>query len=463
MFRRKSIALRIALGYLSVILLTGLLMGSSFWLLLSRHLEQAARDSLMRDARNLAELIGELPEEGAGRRGMAMHRYMMTFHMLGRIVQGEYLLVSRRGVVLESSIPGVPPGSVINPGVVDKLAAAGIYEGQVTLGDQRYVAAARYLGSGGRGGAVVLLTRVEGLAQIRRELLVLFLASLGIASMAALGLTMLLARRISRPLALLREKARRVSERNFGWRVDVDTGDEIGELGRAINAMDERLAEYDRLQKQFFQNASHELKSPLMSIQGYAEGIRDGVFQGKEAEQALDVIVRETGRLKGLVEELVYLGKLESQADVYHFEEIDLYEVIEQAVESQRVVALEKNVVLELAGCPEVNMMADGEKMVRVFVNLINNAVRHASSWVEVAANLVADDKVKVTVWDDGAGFTEEDLSRLWDRFYKGPRGGSGLGLSIARAIVEEHGGVIRARNAAAGGAELEVLLPVLR
>lgn len=309
---------------------------------------------------------------------------------------------------------------------------------------------------------MVLLTRLEGLEEIHRELLTLFMASLALASLVALGITMLLARRISRPLDLLKEKAQRVARRSFGWRVPVDTGDEIGELGEAINAMDEQLAEYDRAQRQFFQNASHELKSPLMSIQGYAEGVRDGVFSGPEADSALDIIVRETGRLKKLVDELVYLGKLESASELYKFEDTELSEVLEQAVEAQQVLALDKNIRLEIENCPEVRLWADGEKLVRVFINLIANAVRYASSrvFIQVA---VQGEQLQVMVHDDGPGFTDEDLGHLWERFYKGPRGGSGLGLPIARAIVEEHGGTIRAGNAISGGAEMVVLLPCVR
>jgi signal transduction histidine kinase len=123
---------------------------------------------------------------------------------------------------------------------------------------------------------------------------------------------------------------------------------------------------------------------------------------------------------------------------------------------------MEKNISLELGRCPEVNLRADGEKLVRVFVNLIANAVRHARSRVEISAGPAEGGKVRVIVRDDGEGFSDEDLLRLWERFYKGRRGGSGLGLSIARAIVEEHGGAVRARNAKAGGAEIEVTLPVL-
>lgn len=462
MFRRGSIARRIACGYLTVVLLTGLLMGASFYFLLSRHLERAARENLQRDIQNVAGLVGELTPEEQNRHGMMM-RQIISYHMLGRVIQGEYLLLSPRGVVLDSSTDRIPVGSVLDPGVLRAIPARGVYQGRVTLGNERYVAAARYLGeNAGRGGGVILLlTRVEGLEEIRNELLFIFLVSLGLASLAALLLAMLLARRISQPLTLLKEKAHRVAERNFGWQVDFDTGDEIGELGRAVNAMDEKLAEYDRAQRQFFQNASHELKSPLMSIQGYAEGVRDGVFKGEEATRALDVVVRETGRLKNMVDELVYLGKLESESGSYRYGETDLQEVLEQAVASQRVLAVERGVVLQLGDVPDITLRADGEKLVRVFINIIGNAVRYAASRVEIDTALGDCGTVRVTVRDDGEGFTAEDLQRMWERFYKGPRGGSGLGLPIARAIVEEHGGSITARNANSGGAEIEVVLPL--
>jgi len=323
------------------------------------------------------------------------------------------------------------------------------------------VAAGRYLDEqANRGSTVLLLTRVAGLEKIHNELLILFLISLSLALIVALGLTVLLARHISRPLKLLQEKAHRVAERNFGWQVEVNSRDELGELGQAINAMDEKLADYDRAQKQFFQNASHELKSPLMSILGYSEGVRDGVFKGAEARHALNVVARETGRLKNIVDELVFLGGHGNPSQMYHFEEVDLQEVLEQAVDSQQVLAAEKNVALNLDALPEVILRADGEKLVRVFINLVANAVRHAVKEVQIKAD-IQPGAVHVTVRDDGIGFTGEDLQHLWERFYKGARGGSGLGLPIARAIVEEHDGSIQAGNVPGGGAQIEVVLPV--
>jgi len=459
MLNQGSIARRIALSHLVVILLTGLLMGAAFWLLLHRHLEQAARDSLQQDALNVAGIVSGLPPEvnGQGR----MMRGMFTYHMLGRVIQGEYLLVNRRGLVLESSIEQIPTGSVLATGVVDKIVTPGIYNGRVTLGNEQYVAAGRYLDEqANRGSTVLLLTRVAGLEKIHNELLILFLISLSLALIVALGLTVLLARHISRPLKLLQEKAHRVAERNFGWQVEVNSRDELGELGQAINAMDEKLADYDRAQKQFFQNASHELKSPLMSILGYSEGVRDGVFKGAEARHALNVVARETGRLKNIVDELVFLGGHGNPSQMYHFEEVDLQEVLEQAVDSQQVLAAEKNVALNLDALPEVILRADGEKLVRVFINLVANAVRHAVKEVQIKAD-IQPGAVHVTVRDDGIGFTGEDLQHLWERFYKGARGGSGLGLPIARAIVEEHDGSIQAGNVPGGGAQIEVVLPV--
>jgi len=122
-------------------------------------------------------------------------------------------------------------------------------------------------------------------------------------------------------------------------------------------------------------------------------------------------------------------------------------------------LALERGVELSLGPVPDIMLYADGEKMVRVFINLIANAIRHAVSLVQVAAAPDVEGTVRVTVRDDGAGFSEQDLEHLWDRFYKGSRGGSGLGLSIVRAIVHEHGGTVKARNTEPG-AEIKVTLP---
>jgi len=161
-----------------------------------------------------------------------------------------------------------------------------------------------------------------------------------------------------------------------------------------------------------------------------------------------------------MVDELVFLARQGNPSQIYNFEETELQEVLEQAVDSQQVLAAERGVVLKLDAPSEVLLRADGEKLVRVFINLVTNAVRHAIKEAQIKAE-IQKGAVHITVRDDGIGFTSEDLQHLWERFYKGARGGSGLGLPIARAIVEEHGGSIRAGNVPGGGAEIEVIMPI--
>ncbi len=113
----------------------------------------------------------------------------------------------------------------------------------------------------------------------------------------------------------------------------VESGGEIGDVAKAVYDLDGKLEKYQRTQKQFFQNASHELKTPLMSIQGYAEGIKDGIFTGDHADKGLDVIVKECERLKKIVTEMILLAKLESEEGIFHMDRVPVRELITETVE----------------------------------------------------------------------------------------------------------------------------------
>jgi two-component system sensor histidine kinase CssS len=223
--------------------------------------------------------------------------------------------------------------------------------------------------------------------------------------------------------------------------------------------MVKRLEDYDAAQKIFLQNASHELRTPLMSIQGYAEGIKHGVFP--DTANAADVIVSESLRLSALVDDLLYLSKLETTEDFYKFMPISLGEVVGQCAEKLEGAAIQAGKTISLPPCPEAMVSGDGEKLLRAVMNLAGNCLRYAAHTVEMSV-AEASGRAVVTVRDDGPGFEPEDMQSLFTRFYKGKQGKFGLGLSIAKAIVEKHGGAISACNGPAGGAVFTVELPLL-
>jgi len=197
-----------------------------------------------------------------------------------------------------------------------------------------------------------------------------------------------------------------------------------------------------------------------MSIQGYAEGIKHGVFD--DTGYASDIIISESLRLSALVDDLLYLSRLETADDFYSFTPVSVAELLSQCAEKLEGAAIQEGKSLILLPCPDVVVRVDGEKLMRAFMNLAGNCLRYAKTSVKLMAEISGNHAV-VTVSDDGPGFDQEDLKNMFTRFYKGKQGKHGLGLSIAKAIVEKHGGKVSASNGEGGGAAFRVELPMVR
>lgn len=288
---------------------------------------------------------------------------------------------------------------------------------------------------------------------------IMALALVGAALLAALASTFA-ARRIAGPLRKLSRWAHLIGGRRFSRFEEVSGTQEIDFLAESLNGMAKRLEDYDAAQKSFLQNASHELRTPLMSIQGYAEGIKHGVFA--DTGYAADVIIAESLRLTGLVDDLLYLSRLETADGIYSFSPLSIGEVLGQCAEKLEGAAIKEGKALSLAPCLEVIVNGDGEKLLRMVMNMAGNCLRYARTTVELAAEANGG-TVLITVCDDGPGFSPEDLPHIFERFYKGKQGKYGLGLSIAKAIAEKHGGRIWAENGQNGGAVFRVELPVVQ
>ncbi|MFZ5649369.1 MAG: sensor histidine kinase [Bacillota bacterium] len=445
-------------GYLAVIFITAFIMAASFYPLMKNYITRVVRENLAQDAESMAILLERVPPDGLvpvreGKRPL--------YRLAGQFINGECLVVSEEGSVIFSTLESLPAGSRQGKAVARKISGiAGTGYRTVEMGGAEYVAVTRPFKGLSTSGWVVTMARPEGLKIMTRSITLLFLKSLAVSSLAAVLITFLLTRKISGHLSQLRDKAYRVARREYGPGVKINSGDELEDLGEAFNSMEQRIREYDEAQKRFFQNASHELKTPLMSIQGYAEGIRDGTLREAEAGRAVEIIARECQRLKTLVEDLVYMGKLDSPSEIYNFEPVDIEEVMRQALETVGILAREKGIGVRVNMEPveDLYVRGDGEKLVRVFVNLLGNAVRYAKREITVGGRRSGENLV-IRVADDGDGFVQQDINRIWDRFYRGPGGSSGLGLAIVQTVVAAHGGSVTASNNPAGGAVVEVAL----
>lgn len=290
----------------------------------------------------------------------------------------------------------------------------------------------------------------------------------GIAGLFILLVTVFLAvrslRRMSRPLDELVEASNKVAEGDFSARVTVKGPPEVRTLLHGFNSMAERLQVNDQQRRNMLADVSHELRTPLTVIQGNVEGILDGMYPADETR--LRSILEETQMLSRLIEDLRTLALAESGALHLKKEPTDLAELIRETVKGFESQIEERGISLglELSRSEEVNV--DPQRVREVLSNLIGNAMRYSPGQGVVRVGLAEsgsgpEKEALVFVQDNGPGIESADLPHIFERFYKSSdSGGMGLGLSIAKYLVEAHGGKIWAESKTGEGAKISFTLP---
>jgi len=294
------------------------------------------------------------------------------------------------------------------------------------------------------------------LSDVTRALLI---AGLAVALLAA-GLGVLLARSISQPLAEMSRAADRMSEGDYAVRVLLRGQGEVAALARAFNQMAESMGSVEGLRRDLVANVSHDLRTPLTVIRGYLEGLRSGqIADRRSAEMAFEAMHAEVTRLLRLVDDLRLVAALDAGGPRLERRPVAVTDLVSEAVSRIEPVAAAKGISVlnqTVTDLPQVNV--DAGRMGQVLFNLLDNAVRHTPSGgtITVRAAYAPGSKgnqahVWLAVQDNGEGIPAEHLSRVFERFYRADRargeGGAGLGLAIARAIVEAHGGQISAQS----------------
>ena len=289
------------------------------------------------------------------------------------------------------------------------------------------------------------------------------LIAAGVALLAAL----LIARRITRPLQDLTSATRAIAAGDYSVRVRTGSRDEVGELAAAMNQMTESLDRIERLRRELVANVAHELRTPLTNIEGYLDGIRDGVFDPDP--QTLERLQRQASRLHRLVDDLTRLAEVERlESQDLPSTPIDIASLLEEVGEAQRPRFVAKAVILELrvpTGLPPVR--GDQHRLAQVLTNLLDNALRYTDRGGQVEAWAEASVKeVAIRVRDTGCGISAEALPHVFERFFRGDQsrsagsGGTGIGLAIVEHIVKTHSGRVSVTSELGRGSCFEVLLP---
>ncbi|MBN2852664.1 MAG: HAMP domain-containing histidine kinase [Clostridia bacterium] len=263
---------------------------------------------------------------------------------------------------------------------------------------------------------------------------------------------------ITKPLRRLHAQTLNMAKRNFDLLPEMSQNDEIGQLAESINHMAAELKNYEQTQNLFLQNASHELKTPLMSIKGYAEGMIDGLVE--KNEENLNIIVEESDRLRKIVEGISYLSKIESKNEYLTYEICDINEVVSKAILKVSGLAYAKKIELKTEVIAEAECLLDEEKILQALINIYSNGIRYAKSMVKTSINRESNNVI-ITITDDGEGLNIKDLPFVFERFYKGADGENGLGLAITKAIIQKHNGTVKALNDPLQGASFIIKLPM--
>ncbi len=285
----------------------------------------------------------------------------------------------------------------------------------------------------------------------------------------ALAIGIVLARTISQPIRKLKEATQKVAEGELGYQVAVRANDELGDLADSFNRMSADLARSNELRRQMTADIAHELRTPLSVILGYTEALSEGKLSA--SAETFTVMHEEARHLQRLIEDLRTLSLADAGELPLMKQPVPPGVLLERAAVAHAPRAQEKAVAIEVKVLPDLPQVAvDPDRMAQVLSNLINNARRYTPQGGCVRLEAAgADTAVALKVIDNGAGIAAKDLPYVFDRFYRadesrhGGGGESGLGLAIAKSIVEAHGGTIAVESTPGQGSTFTITLPAVQ
>ncbi|WP_430883676.1 ATP-binding protein [Fusibacter sp. JL216-2] len=378
---------------------------------------------------------------------IAKARLDNEMRLAGRYFDSKIAVVTDKGRIRYTSVPGQTIEDLVK------------IEAEAREFDSKYILKKESIRTNNMPrGYVIIYTAVEDVVSLRNLGFKVFTLSFSIGGLLALVISLFFQKMIGKPIRKLSHAMKAYSFNAPVKALDIHTGDEIEELARTFENMSEKIQTYHGQQKVFFQNASHELKTPLMSIQGYAEAIKDQVVEGHEKEESLDIIITESQRLKKIVEEMILMTKLEDKQEAFKLQSASIEEILQGAVRSLKSLFSTKGVKVHLNLRDQGTSKFDVEKLTRAFINILGNCARYARTGIHV--DVYEDHGIHIKIYDDGPGFSPGECEKVFERFYRGQGGGSGIGLSLTKTIIERHGGTIAAENGPKGGAVFKIDLP---
>jgi two-component system sensor histidine kinase BaeS len=286
--------------------------------------------------------------------------------------------------------------------------------------------------------------------------------------MMAFVVSVIFSRHLTSPVKKIAQGAKAIRNRRFDKRITVTSNDELGQLAEDFNAMAQTLQNYESTRRQWLSDIAHELRTPLAVLRGEIEALQDGIR--KLNSQAVDSLHAEVMALSTIVNDLSVIAKTESGIIEMQYTPVNPVQVLQTTLQrfKTRFDDRQINIRADFQNADKVHTLGDADKLTQVFANIFENTVRYADSpGTVMVVGEVTNDHINIFIEDTGPGVAEASLNRLFDRLYRTDlartreSGGSGLGLSICKSIIEAHQGRIWAENVDSGGLRIVIELPI--
>ena len=437
----------------SMVLISFILFGGAFSALSFRYTLQEKRDALERNAGFIAEFSGAALERGLTVDSDYFQSYVSS---IGLISDAAILLVENDGEVVYSSHPALI-GTNVPASFINHVHQSGSYNALTGLGgaldDVHYVSGMPITVTAPNGqeavaGIVFVAAETSSFMEMWRSLLVIFFFTAVVIVFIASIISSLTSLYQTRPLKDMAAATRKFAHGEFDARVDAEgRQDEIGELAASFNSMAESLAKSEARRSEFVANISHELKTPMTTIAGFADGILDGTIPPDRREDALRTISAETRRLSRLVRRMLDVSRLQANEGVTTQEPFNICETMARILVSLETKITAKNLDVT-AEFPDEPLMVwgDSDAITQVGYNLLDNAIKFSHPGGRLGVFITTSgSKAYITVSDEGDTIPPDELPLIFDRFHKTDhsrsvdREGVGLGLYIAKTILNNH------------------------
>ncbi|MFJ7616112.1 ATP-binding protein [Bacillus cereus] len=318
-------------------------------------------------------------------------------------------------------------------------------------------------------GGILVFSSIDEIHNTMHNIRNWIIGSIVCAIILALGYSILVAKKLSRPLIKMEKATRDIAKGNLNTQVQVHTKDEVGSLAQAINDLSIELNNYRTNRSELLANISHELRTPISYLKGYAQLINNHQYENDEELESYAIIIeKESDRLTKLIEELFELSKMEEGKINLYMQSIDIEDVIESSAQKVKLKAVRRNLDLIVNIEEELpSIISDGAKIEQILLNLLENAINYSEEGKVIMNAKNKNNFIIISIKDTGIGIPKEDLPFIFDRFHRVEKsrsremGGTGLGLAIVYELVKQLEGDIKVKSELGQGTEFILYFPI--